>query len=72
MRFCGRVLLLEILKRFGIRNETFEWLNTTLEKAPINYDGGQILGESRNLICNHYDLDGARKEKTIIQNETRR
>lgn len=58
---------LEILKRFGIRNETFEWLNTTLEKAPINYDGGQILGESRNLICNHYDLDGARKEKTIIE-----
>ena len=58
---------LEILKRFGIRNETFEWLNSVLEKAPINYDGGQILGNVRNVICENYDLDGVKKEKVIIE-----
>lgn len=57
---------LEILKRYGVRNESFNWLNRTLEYAPINFDGGQIIGEVRNLICDNYDLDGEEKEKAIL------
>ena len=58
---------LEILKRYAIRNEDFTWFNAIFEYAPINYDGGQILGEYRKKILNNYDLNGINNEKEIIR-----
>ena len=56
----------EILKRFGIRNESFEWLDRKLDLAQIDYDGGAIINEMRDAICNNYDLDGVKTEQRIL------
>lgn len=56
----------EILKRFAIRNERFEWLDRKLDMAQIDYDGGAIINEMSAHICSNYDLDGARTEEKIL------
>lgn len=56
----------EILKRFGIRNESFEWLDRKLESAEINFDGGAIVNGMKDNICYTYDLDGSKTEKRIL------
>lgn len=56
----------EILKRFGIRNEMFEWLDHKLEYAPINYDGRAIINSVSEMITSNYDLDGTNMENKII------
>ncbi len=57
----------EILKRFAIRNERFEWLDRKLDLAGIDYDGGAIINEMRDSICANYDLDGAKTEEKILK-----
>jgi hypothetical protein len=57
----------EILKRFAIRNQDFEWLDRKLDIAQIDYDGGSIINEMRDSICNNYDLDGVKTEQRILK-----
>ena len=57
---------LEILKRYAIRNESFTYLNSSLENSSVNYDGGKVLGEMRNSIIENNDLDGVNTEKEIL------
>ncbi len=57
----------EILKRFAIRNASFEWLDRKLDIAQIDYDGGAIINEMRESICSNYDLDGAKTEEKILK-----
>lgn len=57
----------EILKRFAIRNENFEWLDRKLDIAQIDYDGGAIINEMRDSICSNYDLDGVKTEQRILK-----
>ncbi len=62
----------EILIRFGIRNESFEWLDRKLDLAGIDYDGGAVVSEKSKLICENYDLNGIRTEQNIIDRIARK
>ncbi len=56
----------EVLKRFGIRNESFVYLDDKLDLASIDYDGGAVILELKDKITTYYDLDLMKKEDSIL------